>query len=209
MLNMDMIGRLKPERSLAGYGVGTAAEWMPVLEKLDIVSIQIVTTESGVGPSDHTSFYHEGIPVLHFFTGQHEDYHKPSDDADRINYSGMYSVLKYIESVIHAFDNSDRLTFQETQDSTQTMRSDFKVTLGVMPDYLYSGNGMRIDGVRPDRPAAMAGLLKGDVVLKMGDVDVADMMSYMEALQNFTPGQSVDVVIERDGVVQTVVVTFD
>ncbi|HLF63392.1 MAG TPA: M28 family peptidase [Saprospiraceae bacterium] len=209
MLNMDMIGRLKAEKSLAVYGVGTSPEWKPVLEALQIDSIQMVPTESGVGPSDHTSFYHEGIPVLHFFTGQHEDYHKPSDDTDKINFAGMQSVLKYIEAVLQALDDDAKLVFQETQDSTQSMRTDFKVTLGVMPDYLYSGKGMRIDGVRPDRPAAKAGILKGDIVLRMSDLEVIDMMSYMEALGTFVPGQTIKVLIEHEGVQLEKEVTFD
>ena len=209
MLNMDMIGRLKPEKTLAVYGVGTSPQWMPVLETIQIDSIQMVPTESGVGPSDHTSFYYEGVPVLHFFTGQHEDYHKPSDDADKINFSGMRSVLNFIEIIISAFNDDPKLTFQQTQDSSQTVRADFKVTLGVMPDYLYTGKGMRIDGVRPDRPAAKAGIDKGDIILKMDDMSVIDMMGYMEALQQFSPGQTVNVTIERDGVQHVKQVTFD
>jgi membrane-associated protease RseP (regulator of RpoE activity) len=209
MLNMDMIGRLKPEKTLAVYGVGTSPQWMPVLETIQIDSIQMVPTESGVGPSDHTSFYYEGVPVLHFFTGQHEDYHKPSDDADKINFSGMRSVLNFIETIISAFNDDPKLTFQQTQDSSQTVRADFKVTLGVMPDYLYTGKGMRIDGVRPDRPAAQAGIDKGDIILKMDDMSVVDMMGYMEALQQFSPGQTINVTIERDGVQHVKQVTFD
>jgi len=209
MLNMDMIGRLKPERALAISGVGTAPEWMPVLEKLHIDSIQIVTTESGVGPSDHTSFYNEGIPVLHFFTGQHEDYHKPSDDTELINFPGMASVLKYITAVIADLDSKARLSFQETKDSTQTKRADFKVTLGVVPDYLFSGEGMRIDGLRPDRPAANAGLQKGDIVVQMGDHKVSDMMGYMEALGAFSPGQTIMVAVVRDGERIEKELTFD
>ena len=209
MINMDMIGRLKPERSLAIGGVGTSPSWMPVLESLHVDSIQIVPTESGVGPSDHTSFYNEGIPVLHFFTGQHEDYHKPSDDTERINFPGMISVLHYITDVIDDLDDESKLVFQETKDSTQTARADFKVTLGVVPDYLFSGEGMRIDGLRPDRPASNAGLQKGDVVVQMGDVKVSDMMSYMEALGEFNPGQTVKVTVVRDGTRIEKEVTFD
>lgn len=209
MLNMDMIGRLKAEKSLAVYGTGTSPQWKPVIEKLKIDSLQIVQTESGVGPSDHTSFYYEGVPVLHFFTGQHEDYHRPSDDVEKINFAGMASVLKYIEAIILEMNTMPKLTFQETQDSSQTMRSDFKVTLGVMPDYLYSGKGMRIDGTRPDRPAAVAGLMKGDIILSMGNVMVEDMTTYMDALQSFSTGQTVTVVFERDGVKMEKAVTFD
>jgi S1-C subfamily serine protease len=121
----------------------------------------------------------------------------------------MQSVLKFIEMIISELDDDPKLSYQETQDSSQTMRSDFKVTLGVMPDYLFTGKGMRIDGVRPDRAAAKAGLVKGDVVIKMGELIVEDMMSYMEALQQFVPGQTIEVTIDRDGVQQVRAVTFD
>jgi hypothetical protein len=209
MINLDMVGRLKAERSLAISGVGTAPQWRPAIEALNIDSLHIVATESGVGPSDHTSFYYEGVPALHFFTGQHEDYHKPSDDVDKVNFPGLASVTKYIIALIGELEDDPKLEYQETQDSTQMVRSDFKVTLGVMPDYLYDGRGMRIDGVRPDRPAANAGLVKGDVVLKMGDFDIADMMGYMEALGGFSPGQKIMVTIERDGKEVEKELTFD
>jgi hypothetical protein len=209
MINLDMVGRLKAERSLAISGVGTAPQWKPTIEALDIDSLHIVATESGVGPSDHTSFYYEGVPVLHFFTGQHEDYHKPSDDVDKVNFAGLVSVTKYITALIRELEDDPKLEYQETQDSTQMVRSDFKVTLGVMPDYLYDGDGMRIDGVRPDRPADNAGLIKGDIVLKMGDLEITDMMGYMEALGQFSPGQTITITFERDGKEVLKELTFD
>lgn len=209
MLNMDMIGRLKEEKVLAINGVGTSPQWTPALDAISIGGISVMPSESGVGPSDHTSFYYEGIPALHFFTGQHEDYHRPTDDTERINFDGMQSVLQFIFALIQELEDDAKLTFQETQDDQQTMRSDFKVTLGVMPDYLYSGKGMRIDGVRPDRPAAVAGLQKGDIVMKMGDVEIVDMMGYMEALGQFAPGQKIKVVLDRDGKEMEKEVTFD
>jgi hypothetical protein len=209
MLNMDMIGRLKQDKTLAVNGVGTSPQWESSLESMNLEGLKLVKSASGVGPSDHTSFYYEGVPVLHFFTGQHEDYHKPSDDVERINFDGLETVARYIANIIGSLDDDGRLEFQETQDSTQTVRSDFKVTLGVMPDYLFTGEGMRIDGVRPDRPAANAGMVKGDIVLQMGEVKVMNMMSYMEALGEFSPGDTVVIIIERDGERIEKTVTFD
>ena len=139
----------------------------------------LIEDESGVGPSDHTSFYLSDIPVLHFFTGQHEDYHKPSDDFDKLNYDGMELITDYIFDVITELDNSGKLAFRKTKDERGEMAR-FKVGLGVVPDYLFDGKGMRIDGTREDTPASRAGLLKGDIVLKLGDSTVTDTYGYLK-----------------------------
>jgi hypothetical protein len=199
MLNMDMVGRLKAERTLAINGVGTSPSWMPVLDSLQVDSINIVTTESGVGPSDHTSFYLKDIPVLHFFTGQHEDYHKPSDDADKINFEGMLSVINYIETLIAQLDAKGELEFTKTKDDSNENSPRFTVTLGVVPDYLYSGDGMRIDGVSEGKLAQRLGLQSGDIVRALGDSAVVDMMSYMRALSAYSSGDSSLLVIDRGG----------
>ncbi|WP_111668835.1 M20/M25/M40 family metallo-hydrolase [Algoriphagus litoralis] len=197
MINMDMVGRLNEEKSLAVYGVGTSPSFPAILDPINSDSLKIVTTESGVGPSDHTSFYLQDIPVLHFFTGQHEDYHKPSDDSDKINYEGLVKVVRYISRVIEQLDAEPKLAFTKTKDSSDSPR--FTVSMGVVPDYMYDGKGMRVDGVSEGKPAQAAGLLKGDVVVQLGDSTVYDMMSYMRALSAFQKGDSTKVVIERSG----------
>ena len=196
MINLDMVGRLNDERKLSINSVGTAPQWMPALERISVDSIEMVTTEGGIGGSDHTSFYLQEIPALHFFSGQHSEYHKPSDDPELINYDGMASVVQYIVALIAELEDDGSLAWQETEQPDQTAR-DFKVTLGVMPDYLYTDEGMRIDGLRDGRPAANGGLEKGDIVLRMGDVDVKDMQGYMEALNLFEIGQQITVLIKR------------
>ncbi len=197
MLNMDMVGRLKADSTIAVYGVGTSPIFKQVITASN-TSFKIIENESGVGPSDHTSFYLDDIPVLHFFTGQHEDYHKPGDDSDKLNYGGMEAISTYIFDIISDLDDNGELAFRKTKnESEETPR--FKVGMGVIPDYLYDGEGMRIDGVSEDKPAIKAGLQKGDVVVKLGDSAVVDMMSYMRALSIFEAGQSTKVVIERDG----------
>ena len=207
MINMDMVGRLNKEKSLAINGVGTSPVWKDVLNKINYDSLKLVTSESGVGPSDHTSFYLQDIPVLHFFTGQHEDYHKPSDDADKINYAGMVKVIRFIERLMGELDSKEKLEFTKTQDNSGDSPR-FTVTLGVVPDYLYDGEGMRLDGVTDGKPAAMAGMQKGDVVIKMGDSTIVDMMSYMRALSAFTPGDETTVQYERGDQISTVKVKF-
>jgi len=197
MINMDMVGRLNEENALAINGAGTSPSWNEIIEDIDIDSLKLITSESGIGPSDHTSFYLKDIPVLHFFTGQHEDYHKPSDDADKINYEGIYVVSAYIDSLITRLDQNDKLAFTKTKDeSSNTPR--FTVTLGVVPDYMFDGKGMRIDGVSEDKPAMRAGLLAGDVVIQLGDIEVTDMMSYMKALSAFKKGDATEVIVQRD-----------
>lgn len=206
MFNMDMVGRLSNEKTLAIYGTGTSP-----LFKQTVMSnnetFKIIENESGVGPSDHTSFYLGDIPVLHFFTGQHSDYHKPTDDADKLNYEGMQLISDYIFTLISDLDNNGKLAFRKTaSDETETPR--FKVTLGVIPDYLFDGEGMRIDGVSEDKPAQKAGLQKGDVVVALGDYDVKHMMGYMQALSKFEEGNSTTVKVKRGDQVVSVEVTF-
>ncbi len=197
MINMDMVGRLNEENALAINGTGTSPSWNEIVEDIDIDSLKLITSESGIGPSDHTSFYLKDIPVLHFFTGQHEDYHKPSDDADKINYEGIYVVSAYIDSMITRLDQIDKLAFTKTKDESSNTPK-FTVTLGVVPDYMFDGKGMRIDGVSEDKPAMRAGLLAGDVVIQLGDIEVTDMMSYMKALSAFKKGDATEVIVQRD-----------
>jgi hypothetical protein len=197
MINMDMVGRLNEEKSLAIYGVGTSPSFSKVLDPINADSLKLVPSESGVGPSDHTSFYLQDLPVLHFFTGQHADYHKPSDDADKINYEGLVQVVRYISRLVAQLDTEPKLAFTKTKDSSDSPR--FTVSMGVVPDYLYSGKGMRVDGVSEGKPAQAAGLQKGDVVLQLGDSTIIDMMGYMRALSIFKKGDSTQVVVERAG----------
>lgn len=195
MINMDMVGRLKKDSTLAVYGTGTSPIFKQVLGAHNN-KFKLIENESGVGPSDHTSFYLADIPVLHFFTGQHEDYHKPGDDAEKLNYKGMQKISDYIFDVISDLNDNGKLAFRKTKnESEETPR--FKVGLGVIPDYLFDGKGMRIDGVSEGKPAQNAGLQKGDVVIQLGDSTVTDMMSYMRALSVFNKGDKTNIVVKR------------
>ena len=197
MINMDMVGRLKEDYSLAVYGLGTSPIFKQTIKSNNEL-FKIIENESGMGPSDHTSFYLADIPVLHFFTGQHSDYHKPSDDPDKINYEGMGLISDYIFKIITDLNDNGKLSFRATKNESEDVPR-FKVSLGVMPDYLFDGEGMKIDGVSKDRPAEKAGILKGDIVIKLGDYNVPDMMSYMRALSKFQSGESTSVLIQREG----------
>jgi hypothetical protein len=209
MINFDMVGRLSPSYKLAVYGTGTSPVFDEVLNKAnDPVKFHLVKKESGVGPSDHTSFYLKGYPVLHFFTGQHEDYHKPTDDFEKINFDGMVSIVNYVENVMTQLDSLGKLGYQKTKDEESHKAPKYSVTLGVVPDYLFDGTGMRIDGVSAGKPAENAGIMAGDIVVKMGDVEVPNMMGYMKALSQFKKGQETDVVVVRNAKEVIVHVTF-
>ncbi len=195
MINMDMVGRMKKDSTLAVYGTGTSPIFKQVLKSHND-NFKLVQQESGVGPSDHTSFYLADMPVLHFFTGQHEDYHKPGDDSEKLNYDGMYLISDYIFNIISDLDDNGKLAFRKTKnESDSTPR--FKVGLGVIPDYLFDGVGMRIDGISEDKPAQKAGLQKGDIVVQLGDSTITNMMSYMRALSVFDKGSKTKVVVKR------------
>lgn len=208
-INLDMVGRLDPTtKSLQVMGTGTSPVWEPLLKKLSNDQVKITMDSSGTGPSDHTSFYLKNIPVLHFFTGSHSDYHKPSDDWEKINFEGEVEVLKVIAKVIEELDASPKLAFLTTKSKSMSTRSSFKVTLGIMPSYSGDVEGLKIDGVSEGKPAQKAGLLAGDVIIQMGDVVVKDIQNYMEALGKFEKGQTVPVKFKRKDEVKSVNVTF-
>ena len=208
MINMDMIGHLNDDGVLVVNGTGTSPIFKEVIRETPCVEVRINATEGGIGPSDHTSFYNVKIPAIHFFTGAHEHYHKPSDDEVIINYSGLQSVLNYILYVIQTVNQEERLKFTPTTEANESKAPRFSVTLGVVPDYAYAGEGMRIDGVSEGKPAALAGLQKGDIVLGLGEYRVSDMMSYMEALGAFKKGDRTEATILRDGATMGVEIQF-
>jgi membrane-associated protease RseP (regulator of RpoE activity) len=207
MINMDMVGRLDTNNRLAIYGIGTSPLFKPTLDSCNTFNFQSKFDSSGVGPSDHTSFYLEDVPVLHFFTGQHKDYHKPTDDTEFINFEGIEKVADYIEKVVMSLNQYDSIPFTKTKEKSEKARA-FKVTLGVIPDYLFDGDGMRIDGVKEDRPAAKAGINKGDIVVKMGGFEVKSMTDYMNCLSKFEKESTHTVIVLRDKAKIEVEVTF-
>lgn len=195
MINMDMIGRLNKEKKLIVYGVGTSPVFVPLIDSLKN-ELVIKKDSSGIGPSDQTSFYLKDIPVLHFFTGQHTDYHKPTDDANKVNYKGEAKVLGYIISLVEKTYRYPKIQFTKTR-NPDSGKVSFKVTMGVMPDYAFDGEGMRIDGVTEGKPASRAGIETGDIVKKLGEFPVKDVHEYMKALSNFKKGDSTKVEVLR------------
>ena len=198
MINMDMIGRLNDSsKVLTIGGYGTSPVWSEVLYAQKKLPFSIKIDSSGTGPSDHTSFYRKNIPVLFFFTGLHHDYHKPSDDADKINYIGELHIIKYIAELIKDLNKEDKLAFTPTRETQTTSNARFSVSLGIMPDYTYSGSGVRVDGVSDGRAAQNAGIQTGDVLVRLGEYAVNSLETYMQALSKFKTGDSTTVNVKR------------
>ena len=206
MINSDMVGRLRDNR-LQLSGTGTAVEWNEILDTR-VHGLDIKKDPAGVGPSDQTSFYYKDIPVLHLFTGPHNDYHKPTDDADKINYKGMAKLASLVYTITARSANYEGLSFQRTTSSEQKTTPNFSVTLGVIPDYLFGGPGLRIDGATEGRPGANAGLQAGDIILKIGDITIDDIYAYMTALGAFKKGDTTSLSYSRDGEVIESEITF-
>ena len=196
MINMDMIGRLDAGKGLQVGGIGTSPSWASLLQQTAPKAVKLNYDSSGVGPSDHTSFYREQVPVLFFFTGAHADYHKPSDDVEKINYDGELSIIKFVYDIIEKANGMDKLAFTETREPKMSTTA-FSVTLGIMPDYTYTKGGVRIDGVSDGRPAQKAGMAAGDIIVQMGPKPVADLEAYMQALSTFKKGDKTTVKVKR------------
>lgn len=209
MINMDMIGRLNPTtKSVSVSGSGTSPVWETLLKNMSGTQLNIKTDSAGIGPSDHSSFYLKNIPVLHFFTGSHSDYHKPSDDWDKINYAGEKEVLDLIIAVIEKLDNEPQLAFLPTKNKSMSSSRSFKVTMGVMPSYTSDVAGLLVDGATDGKPAQKAGIQTGDIITKIGDFEIKDIQTYMDALGKFEKGQTVPVKIKRKSEELTLSVTF-
>lgn len=206
MINLDMVGRLNEEKKLSIFGVGTAPEFVPIIKRLN-TELTIRTDSSGMGPSDHTSFYLKNIPVLHLFTGQHGDYHKPSDDAEKINYPGLLSIADYLVQFIGETEKNNKLVFTPTRNPSQD-RPRFSVTMGIMPDYTFDGKGVKIDGVTDGKPAQNAGIKQNDVILQLGPQIINNMQDYMKALGMFKKGDSTEITVKRGAETVKLPITF-
>lgn len=209
MINMDMVGRLdRSTKNIFVSGTGTSPVWQPLLEQLAGSDLVLKMDSSGTGPSDHTSFYLKDIPVLHFFTGSHSDYHKPSDDWEKVNAGGEAKVLELIIRLISEVDQDKKLSFLKTRSKAVAGRSPFKVTLGIMPSYAGDVDGLKVDAVTEGRPGDKAGILTGDIIIEMGALEISNIDDYMKALGQFEKGQTIEMKVKRaDGVV-TLSVTF-
>ena len=198
MINMDMVGRMNDTtKTITVGGYGTSPSWKPMMDAVKKKDFSIKVDSSGTGPSDHTSFYRKDIPVLFFFTGLHSDYHKPSDDADKINYVGMLKIIRFIQQMIEADKQEQKLVFTKTREQQTSTSARFSVSMGIMPDYSYTGSGVRVDGVSDNRPAKKAGIVTGDIVKQLGEHKTSSVESYMQALSKFKKGDKTTTIVMR------------
>ena len=217
MLNMDMIGRLRNGSLFVG-GVGTSPVWKPLLEKLNESAgppengsgkrFQLGFGEDGFGPSDHQSFYVRDIPVLFFFTGTHDDYHKPSDTADKINAAGLIQIADFVREIaISVANEPQRIAFTKVKAEQRPAGRGFRVYLGTVPNYSDQSDGMKLDGVRPGSPADKAGMRAGDIVVRLGKMSIKNVYDYTYALGEIRGGEEIEAVIRRDGKEMTMKIT--
>ncbi|TVR17762.1 MAG: M28 family peptidase [Balneolaceae bacterium] len=199
MINLDMIGRLD-DGQLSIFGTGTGNIWDSLLDEVQTDSLVISQVPDGMSSSDHASFSRAGIPVLHYFTNSHDDYHRPSDTSDKINYTGMKWVLDHAEQVIRMVDaiHPDDIIFTASSAQSGSPAVLDGVTLGVVPDYNFNGTGFRIDHVRSGSLAEESGFTDGDIIVRINSENIANIFSYMETLNTFSEGDSAEFSILRD-----------
>jgi hypothetical protein len=197
MINMDMIGRLK-DSSLIVYGTGTSSSWKDILNKYNKYGFKLTFNDEGFGPSDHSSFYGKKIPVLFFFTGTHEDYHKPSDDTEKINFQGEKEILDFVYNIAMDIDNTTErpdYLLVEKKESEQIFTR--KVYVGTVPDFASNVDGYKISGVSEGSPAQLAGLQGGDIIISFGGKKISNIYDFTYALGDFVPGDVVNIVVKR------------
>jgi hypothetical protein len=208
MLNLDMVGRMRPDKALSVGGCGTALEFEPLLNILEPKSkMKFSRNTDGYGPSDHASFYMEGIPVLYFSTGAHSDYHTPFDTYEKLDYNSMKLVANFTYQITVLLANRTApLTYKETGSKPMGFRK-LKVTLGLIPDMVGNDNkGLRVDGVRKGAPAEKGGILKGDVIVSVNGQPVTNIYDYMARLQTLIPGQTANIEVNRNGKIEVLII---
>jgi hypothetical protein len=207
MINMDMVGRYDTARKLTIGGYGTSPEWGSTIPML-ANKFSYKLDSAGTGPSDHASFYRKDIPVLFFFTGSHPDYHKASDDWDKINYAGINDIVNLVYKIVETTDSKGKIGFAKTREQQMGRSTRFTVSLGVIPDYGYTGTGMRIDGASAGKLADKLGLKAGDILLQLGDYKFVDVNSYMQSLSKFNKGDKTKLIYKRGSEEITVALEF-
>jgi hypothetical protein len=196
MVNMDMVGRYDATKKMSLGGYGTSSKWSEIISKTP-TSLLYTIDSAGTGPSDHASFYRKDMPVLFMFTGSHADYHKATDDWDKINYLGQKDILRFVQNIIQTTNSYGKLDFLKTREAAMGRSTKFTVSLGVMPDYAYTGTGLRIEGASAGKLGEKLGLKAGDILLQMGDYKFIDVMSYMTTLSKFKKGDSTFLIYKR------------
>lgn len=200
MFNMDMVGRLKDDQKLIVYGTGTSSRWEPLLKEHNGEgNFHLIFKPEGFGPSDHSSFYAKKIPVLHFFTGEHPDYHKPTDDWEKLNIDGVARVTDLIEKLVSTtVANPEKPGYVEVKGAATMNRGGNRPYFGSIPEFGNEEPGYAISGAAAGSPADKGGLKGGDRIIKLGGQAVTNLDDFDAALRKFKPGDDVEVVVVRD-----------
>lgn len=204
MLNLDMVGRLG-QGPLIVYGIGTAREWDKLVNDATAREKVAVTLQSdGYGASDHTSFYLKDIPVLHFFTNVHSDYHNPGDDWEKIDAAGLQKVASIVTDLAtEAANKQTTITLVKGAGKPPapvgSSSGGYGAYLGTVPDFSPVKYGVKISGVRDNSPAAQAGLQAGDVIIRFDDKEIADLQAMTDVLRTKKPGDPMKIIVQRDG----------
>ncbi len=201
-LNFDMVGRLR-DNKLMLQGLGSSTAWRRAIEKRNVAAgFNLVLQDDPYLPTDVTAFYPRGVPVLNFFTGSHDDYHRPTDTADRVNYDGLERIVKFARGLLlDTVNATQRLDYVKVASSTQGggSRDNLRAYLGTIPDYATEVAGVKISGVRGGSPAEKAGLLGGDVIVEFAGQKIANIYDYTYALDAVKIGKTVSIVVLRAG----------
>jgi hypothetical protein len=206
MINLDKIGRLNSDKKLFISGIGTSTAWLPLLEKNNR-TFKLDIDTSGLGYSDHNSFYKKQIPVLHVSTGYHDDYMTPKDDADKINYNGEASVVNFVSALLSDLDNQSKLTFIKTNDVVSRLEK-AKLDFGIIPNFTFDENGILVDHCMANKLAQQSGIKAGDVIIKIGPFKIIDFDDYLDAMNKTDKNVETAIVIKRDDMEYKFFVTF-
>lgn len=200
MFNFDMIGRLN-ENQLIIHGMGTSPNFTQMINDLNkTYNFKLTFKQDGNGPSDFATFYQKDIPVIAYFTNLHQDYHKPSDDADKINFEGEERITKMAYETIVAIATTDtRPIFTKAKGESDRPMTGFRATLGIVPNYADEADGLKIDDVNPGQAADQAGIKKDDVLVKFGSKTIKNVYDYTYALGEYKAGDKVEIVVKREG----------
>ncbi|MGB5602119.1 MAG: M20/M25/M40 family metallo-hydrolase [Gammaproteobacteria bacterium] len=207
MLNLDTVGRLD-KRPLVLFGTGTADEWVHVFRGAGYVTgVNVKTVADDFGSSDQTAFIEAGVPAVQFFAGHHDDFHRPGDTPDKIDYPGLVKVAKVLNETVRYLSERPealRSTLSETPNTARVGPTvTRRVSFGTVPDFTYSGEGVRLDDVRTGTPAERAGLRTGDIIIAVNAEPVKSMRAYSQTLKKLAPGDEIRVRYLRNGIEQT------
>ena len=202
MINMDMVGRLRDDK-LSILGAGSATEFAALIDSANSVepSLDVRASGDGYGPSDQMAFYKKNVAVLHFFTGAHSDYHKPSDDAHLINYAGLARVTDLVFRVTVRVMQRPLTFVGQAEPAGDTGVGGFRTWLGTIPDYGQAEDlvGVLLADVRAGGPAAVAGVQGGDLIVRIDNMDIRNIHDYMHVLNTHKPGETIHITVQRDG----------